>query len=560
MRKHFKFFSLTLTLWMLLVLSVSGVIAQQDSDNDGISDNKEQQLASLYKPVLHFAGQEKFFPTDVNYHIDNSHLIMKQGDTNILVDNSPTSSSIGQYTTEDYFLNNTLGYEQNVLHYEQNREFYGDLIYSRVTSQSQFIIVQYWFFYAYNPGTLNQHQGDWEMIQIVMDLNETPLYAVYSQHHCGQLADWKDVEKFDQTHPRVYVALGSHASYFRSYQGRLGTESDVVENAITIKPEELEMIILREIGASNQSSSQDWLLFGGRWGNWNRTIDAYFGSAGPSGPAHGENAGKWVNPVSWGSDKFEVTQTWFTASFVVYYLLYIFAAILGVRVAFKVWKIIKGHRKNELNIVRILQSKAVFGVVLGIVGIVVYLVALFVPWYLVTGNIQTSELKTVGTTELVLVDGLNGVRVNMLQNDQGLTTLFGLGIPFSIILLSGVFLNFLDIIAVEKPKNLSKTYILSGIVSLIPVIIVLLLIVSLTGLISSFAGSLSGGQPIPNQVTQMVSSMSQSPFMGGYSDTINSIGSIDINWGLALGSYLFMVAAVLKMSAGFILRINKSPE
>ena len=166
----------------------------------------------------------------------------------------------------------------------------------------------------------------------------------------------------------------------------------------------------------------------------------------------------------------------------------------------------------------------------------------------------------MGTTELVLIDGVNGVRVNMIQNNQGLTTLFGLGIPFSIIFVSSVFLNFLDIIAVEKPRNLSKTYIFSGITSLIPVIIIIIFIVSLTGLVSSFAGSLSGGQPLPNQVTELVSSMSQSPLMGAYSDTINSSGSIDINWGLALGSYLFIIAALLKVGAGFILRINKSPE
>lgn len=560
MRKCFKFFFLTLTIYMVVLHPISGVIAQQDSDNDGLSDDKEQQLALLYKPVLHFAGQEKFFPTDVNYHIDNSHLILKQDDTNILVDNSPTSSSIAQYTSDNYFLNNTLDYEQNIEYYEQNRELHGDLIYSMVTRQTQFIIVQYWFFYAYNPGILNQHQGDWEMIQIVLDSNETPLYAVYSQHHAGQRANWEDVEKFDQTHPRIYIALGSHANYFRSYQGKLGIESDIVENSITIEPDELEMIILREIDTPPQSLSQDWLLFGGRWGNWNKTIDAYFGSAGPSGPLYGENAEKWINPISWGSDKFEVTQTWFTASFIVYNFLYIFAIILGIRVVFKVWKIIKGHKQNKLNILRILRSKAVFGVILGIIGIIVYFVALFVPWYLVTGNVQTSVLETVGKTELVLIDGVNGVRVNMLQNNQGLTTLFGLGIPFSIIFVSSVFLNFLDIIAVEKPKNLSKTYIIGGITSLIPVIIIIIFIVSLTGLVSSFAGSLSGGQPIPDQVSEMVSSMSQSPFMGRYSDTINSSGNIDINWGLAIGSYLFIVASVLKIAAGLILRLNKSPE
>ncbi len=61
-------------------------------------------------------------------------------------------------------------------------------------------------------------------------------------------------------------------------------------------------------------------------------------------------------------------------------------------------------------------------------------------------------LETAGTTELVLIDGVNGLRINMLQSDQGLTTMFGLGIPFGIMFLSSVVLNALDIIGVEKTK------------------------------------------------------------------------------------------------------------
>jgi hypothetical protein len=369
MRKYFMFFVILLVTGLLVVSPITSVTAQQDSDNDGILDSKEAQLASKYEPILHFASGEKFFSTDVNYHIANSKLYMKTGDTNILIDSSPTTASIAQYTTEDYFLNNTLGgFEKIAQDYTQKREIYGDKIYAHVTSEAQYIVVQYWFFYAYNPGTLNQHQGDWEMIEIVLDSAETPLYAVYSQHNAGETAEWKDVETVDATHPRVYVALGSHASYFRAYQGKIGTESDTVGNAYTIKPEDLEIVLLGEKGPGNHPASQDWLDFGGRWGNWDKQIDAYVGSAGPSGPGQNENLDKWSNPVSWGTDKFLVDQTWFTASLIVYYFLYIFAAILGVRVAFKVWTIMKRQRKGKLNIMKILHSKAAMGVILGIVG------------------------------------------------------------------------------------------------------------------------------------------------------------------------------------------------
>jgi hypothetical protein len=562
MQKCVPLFSLLLIVGLLALSPVASVIAQNDSDNDGILDSEEQQLASTYEPYLHFAAGEKFFPTDASYHIENSELYMKEDDTNTRIEGSPTVAGIAQYTTEDYFLNNTLGSLKEIAQdYKQRREILGDKIYAHVTSEAAFIVVQYWFFYAFNPGTLNQHQGDWEMIEIVLDHSaETPQYAVYSQHHAGEMAEWKEVEKVDDTHPRVYVALGSHANYFRSYQGKLGIENDIVGNAYTLKPEDLEIINLGEKGAGNHPSSQDWLEFGGRWGNWDKRVDAYIGSAGPSGPGQGENSEKWSNPVSWGSDKFLVNQTWFTASLFVFYFLYIIGSIIGICAAYKIWKIVKRKREGKLNLMKMLHSKAALGVILGIVGVIVYLVALFLPWYVVTGDVQTTVLETAGTTELVLIDGINGLRVNTLQSDQGLTTLFGLAVPFSIIFLSGVVLTALDIIGVEKPKRLSRTYIISGFTSLIPIIIIILFVFALTAVITSFAGALSGGEPIPQQVTDMTSAMSSSPLMGGYTDTINDQGSVAISWGLGIGSYMFIAAAAIKVAAGILTRTAEIPE
>ncbi len=561
MHKSILIFSVLLIVGLLVVFSVASVTAQQDSDNDGIPDSKEEQLALTYAPYLHFAAGEKFFPTDANYHIINSELYAKLDDSNELIERFPDAASIAQYTTEDYFLNNTLGgYEEIAQNYKQNRENYGDKIYAHVTSEAGNIVVQYWFFYAFNPGTLNQHQGDWEMIEIVLDSTETPLYAVYSQHHAGQRAEWKDVEKADGTHPRVYVALGSHTSYFRPYQGKLGTESDTLGNAYTLKPEDLEIVNLGEKGTGNHPSSQNWLEFGGRWGNWASLADAYMGAAGPSGPGQGENSDKWLNPVSWGSDTSLVDQTWFTASLLVFYSPYIVVAVLGVLAAYKVWKIVKRKREGKLNLMKILRSKAAVGVILGIVGVAVYFAALFLPWYVVTGNIETTFIDTAGTTEIVLIDGVNGLRVNMLQGDQGLTTLFGLGIPFGILFLASVVLNALDIIGVEKAKRLSRTYIISGITSLIPLIIIILFIVSLAGLITQFTGFIGGGEQIPIQINEMASAMASSPFGGEFTDTINSSGTLNITWGLAIGSYLFIAAAAIKTVAGIILRTAKVPK
>ena len=558
-------------IMILLVMAIAGLlasspvgsaVAQADSDNDGISDSKEQQLALTYEPYLHFAAGEKFFPTDPNYHIENSRLYMKLDDTNTIIESSPTATSIAQYTTEDYFLNNSFGgFEEIAQDYTQSRESFGDKIYARVTSETGLIVVQYWFFYAFNLGTLNQHQGDWEMIEIILDSTEAPQYAVYSQHSTGQRAEWKDVEKSNETHPRVYVALGSHANYFRSYQGKIGTESDTVGNAYTLKPEDLEVVLLGEKGTGNHHPpTQDWLDFGGRWGNWARLVDVFTGSAGPSGPGQGENLEKWSSPVSWGIERSLVDQSWFISSLFVFYLPYIIGATIGAVAAYKVWKIVKRNRKGKLNLTKILRSKAAVGVILGIIGVAVYFMALFLPWYVVAGSLETAHIDTAGTTEIVLIDGVNGLRVNTLQGDQGLTTLFGIGIPFSIIFLASVVLNILDVIGVEKAKSLSRTYIVSGFTSLIPIIIIILFIVSLAGFITQFTDFVSGGGPLPIQINEIASAMSSSPFGGEFTDTIDSNGTINITWGLAVGSYLFITAAVIMIAAGIKLRIDKVPE
>jgi len=81
-----------------------------------------------------------------------------------------------------------------------------------------------------------------------------------------------------------------------------------------------------------------------------------------------------------------------------------------------------------------------------------------------------------------------------------------------------------------KKPSLSRTYIISGITSLIPIIIIIIFILSLAGLITQFAGLIGGGNQMPIQINDMASAMSSSPFSGEFTDTINSSGTINITW------------------------------
>jgi hypothetical protein len=78
--------------------------------------------------------------------------------------------------------------------------------------------LQYWFGYVYNDYQLaarfGLHEGDWEMIALRMDEQRSaPDLAVYAQHAYAEQRGWDEVAQEDG-HPVVFVARGSHGSYF----------------------------------------------------------------------------------------------------------------------------------------------------------------------------------------------------------------------------------------------------------------------------------------------------------------------------------------------------------
>ncbi len=545
------------SLILLMFGLVSVVRAQSDSDLDGISDEKEAELASRYMPSLQFRAGENFFPVDIDYHLSNSILKFRSGETVTTVDTSPTVSGISTLD-EQYFLANKLGnLSQIAADYEQRKASLGYTVYTQVRPDSSNIIVQYWFFYAYNDAPINEHEGDWEMITILLDNAENPFSAVYSQHLQGQRAAWSDVEKVDDIHPKVYVARGSHANYFRPYQGKLGLESDDVgADGVGLEPSDLNVTPLGEIEADKHPVSQDWLGFGGRWGNWAELADAAAGFAGPYGPGHGDNSDKWYFPVSWGESVNAVDGNWFTLSLIASYFLIIILVLTAALSLWKLYKIVKLQRSVGLRLPAFLKSKASIGIILGIVAIVLTIAGMFLPWYIVRANIQTQAISTHGEADLVVMDGQRGVQVNFLVGNRGLSPVFGLQLPLGILLVVGVVLGILDIIGVEKLRKLGNMYLRGGITFLILFIFLVLLIVQFTSLIESLAASF--GVTLPPEAVQMAQTIAQQPLQGAQTKTIGDFGSVYLSWGLGLGAYMILAAAVLKLVGGIILR--KTPE
>lgn len=186
------------------------------------------------------------------------------------------------------------------------------VVYGAAFRTKSRIDLQYWFWYPFNdysptdpPGDLWQvHEGDWEAISVILDLQGKPLFAGYSQHSAGKRRDWAIVQKRG-ARPLVFVGLGSHANYFAAGDQPLDPRTsdalliEIIES-YGQKPIDRtgrgRMVMPRVVRVGK--TSPRWMAFAGTWGE-----DGYLhfpgnaplaSGAGPRGPAFHE---QWRSPV-----------------------------------------------------------------------------------------------------------------------------------------------------------------------------------------------------------------------------------------------------------------------
>ncbi len=157
-------------------------------------------------------------------------------------------------------------------------------------------------FYVFNDGPLNRHEGDWEMVEFVLNGELTPVSAVYSQHVSGQRMAWSDVA-LEDGHPTVYVARGSHANFPHMQAGQIGPGADIIgSDGPAMKAGTGYVIaLLGDAGQDNHPADQAWLDFAGNWGVVGSTWSNLEGESGPLGPAYREG-GAMFTSASWGTD------------------------------------------------------------------------------------------------------------------------------------------------------------------------------------------------------------------------------------------------------------------
>ena len=162
------------------------------------------------------------------------------------------------------------------------------------------LVVQYWFFWYFNQFN-DLHEGDWEGMQIAFEANtarqalaEGPSEMILFQHAGGERADWEDskVEK-EGTHPIVYPAAGSHATFYDStvyvQNGSKGSGvgcDNTSEPLLEVRPDPIAIPTF-----PTTTGRFKWLTYFGHWGQ----KEAGFNN-GPTGPL---TKTQWLEPFSW---------------------------------------------------------------------------------------------------------------------------------------------------------------------------------------------------------------------------------------------------------------------
>ena len=309
----------TLGRWVVVVTAVfvaalTAVVATPVSVGAADVDGASEQLAQRFAPVVVVRDQneecdtdgEPFEPAPVEIVLDNPEVFLRQvGNDDPVLMHAPGASDIFDLREGWYLDFPGDALEPGCIFEQDFRRFFDgrSVTYAHVATEAGRpgqIALQYWFFWYHNPAK-NDHEGDWEFIQLLFDvatveeaLTVDPVSVGYAQHTGGERGAWDDPKlETEGDRPVVYAARGSHASYFDQalYLGRSGAEGFGCDNtdgpSRRLDPE----VILLPDEVTDANDEFAWLAFQGRWGQ--REVGFF---NGPTGPAAKE---RWAEPVTW---------------------------------------------------------------------------------------------------------------------------------------------------------------------------------------------------------------------------------------------------------------------
>ncbi len=280
------------------------------TDNYGFTDSTSKVVSvrhwSLFKeyaPVLYLHNDELFRTREISSMLDQSDL------KNVLITSvaGPISTAnLSDYDAIYYYLDMWNASSDPFPQAPNPERFtsYQPTIYGREYEYNDLTALQYWFFYPYN-NWLNNHEGDWEMVTVFVNkYTGMPDRITCAQHWDGLNYEWGDVEKVEGTHPKIFIARGSHSSWGTKGEHEVfilvgidyTSDNGTVLYSDNVTPEEITGVENKQLyNLVVMGAPHSWKEWKGHWGEFTTIIPF---SEAPRSPAHqGDN--KWDDPLAW---------------------------------------------------------------------------------------------------------------------------------------------------------------------------------------------------------------------------------------------------------------------
>jgi hypothetical protein len=300
----------------------AAVVAWLAAATPGAAASPERELVKAYSPIVMLRAQEdppcdtseeQYEPTSVNTVLGNPRVNLirpaEDGEPEI-VRPAPTAGEIAGLGERWHLdlpgdpLNPECTYARDFAALKAAGEA-PPITYAHIARERGHsgLVVQYWFFYYFNQFN-DIHEGDWEGMQIAFDadtargaLANGPYEIALFQHGGGEKGAWDDgkVQK-EGTHPVVYPAAGSHATFYDSAiyvengQGGSGLGCDnTTEPLRRVAPRPVPVPANPPRGSRSQ-----WLTFDGHWGEREKSYN--------NGPTGANTKTQWRKPFTWMDD------------------------------------------------------------------------------------------------------------------------------------------------------------------------------------------------------------------------------------------------------------------
>jgi hypothetical protein len=169
-------------------------------------------LVQKYKPIIIFHPNEKYFPSSMEYMIQNASLYNK----------GELVSKIGKITIEQMETNAGTNLKIDSNHYsgqltKENMD--GIPIYVKVKENDKYYEITYIVYFMYNYGynicgkLVGDHDSDLEHISVLINKESLDMIAIYYSYHSEGLWVYKKNVPMKNGHPIVWCAKDSHAFY-----------------------------------------------------------------------------------------------------------------------------------------------------------------------------------------------------------------------------------------------------------------------------------------------------------------------------------------------------------